>query len=311
MNYSILFRFGLAVLSFIAVGATPAQAADPLAGHVVVIGIDGLSPTGILKTETPNIMALVGRGAHTWHARCVMPTSSSPNWASMIMGAGPEQHGVTSNEWQPDQYDIAPVVRGPGNIYPTIYGVLRQQRPDSLIAIFHDWKDYARLVERNMVDVIEHPLGDHKTDLGARQTMTGATQFFKSRKPTFLFVHLDHVDHAGHQNGWFTDEYYAAVRVADQLIGDMVAAIKAADLESDTILLVTADHGGLGKKHGGNSMQELEIPWVIVGPPIKSGFEITDPVNTYDTAATLAKIFGVNPPTAWIAKPVISAFRTP
>jgi len=58
-------------------------------------------------------------------------------------------------------------------------------------------------------------------------------------------------------------------------------------------------------------MQELEIPWVIVGPAIKPDFEITDPVNIYDTAATLARIFGINPPTAWIAKPVVSAFRTP
>ena len=33
------------------------------------------------------------------HARGVIPTVSSPNWASMIMGAGPEQHGITSNDW--------------------------------------------------------------------------------------------------------------------------------------------------------------------------------------------------------------------
>jgi phosphopentomutase len=76
-------------------------------------------------------------------------------------------------------------------------------------------------------------------------------------------------------------------------------------------LLLTADHGGLGKKHGGNTMQELEIPWVIVGTAIKPAFEITDSVNVYDTAATLAKIFGITPPAAWIAKPVISPFRAP
>lgn len=311
MNIPSLFRLTLSVVPAIVLSVCPTPAAEPLARHVVVIGVDGLSPIGILKTDTPRIMALARRGAHTWHARGVIPTSSSPNWASMIMGASPEQHGVTSNDWQPDQYDIPPVAQGPGKIFPTIYGALRQQRPDALIAIFHDWKDYPRLVERNMVDVIEHPTGDGKSDLGARQTMTGATQFFKTRKPTFLFVHLDHVDHAGHHSGWFTEEYFAAVRVADQLIGDMVAAIQEAKLEEDTILLVTADHGGLGKKHGGLSLQELEIPWIIAGPHIKPGFEITDAMNTYDTAATLAKIFGINPPTAWLAKPVASAFQTP
>lgn len=61
--------------------------------HVVVIGIDGLSPRGIEMADTPHIDALVASGAHTWKARGVFPTKSSPNWASMIMGAGPEQHG--------------------------------------------------------------------------------------------------------------------------------------------------------------------------------------------------------------------------
>jgi hypothetical protein len=32
------------------------------------------------------------------------------------------------------------------------------------------------------------------------------------------------------------------------------------------------------------------------------------PVNQYDTAATLAHIFGVKPPKSWIAKPVLDAF---
>ena len=82
----------LASLAVAAFAAFTSVSAAPLARHVVLIGVDGLSPRGILETETPHLRALAQRGAHTWHARAVMPTSSSPNWASMIMGAGPEQH---------------------------------------------------------------------------------------------------------------------------------------------------------------------------------------------------------------------------
>ena len=49
--------------------------------------------------------------------------------ASMIMGAGPEQHGVTSNEWETNKFEIAPTVVGPGGMFPTIFGLLRAQRP--------------------------------------------------------------------------------------------------------------------------------------------------------------------------------------
>ena len=310
MRASRLILIAAVLIGGHAGAAEPAGEGESAIRHVIVIGVDGLSPRGILETETPNINALVRRGAHTWHARGVMPTSSSPNWASMIMGAGPEQHGVTSNEWQPDRFEFPPAVKGPGGIFPTIYGALRQQRPASHIAIFHDWKDYARLTERDMIDVIVHPPGDKKSNSGARLTMAAAVEHVRTEKPTLTFVHLDHVDHAGHREGWFTEAYFAEVRVADALIGDMINTVRDSGLEHDTVVLVTADHGGNGTRHGGITMGELEIPWVIAGPGIKRDFTITDPVNTWDTAATLARLLRIIPPAAWIARPVASAFES-
>ena len=106
MKLALCFHRSLAVVALLALVscATPSAphvAHAPLARHVVLIGVDGLSPRGILETDTPHLRALARRGAHTWRARAVMPTSSSPNWASMIMGAGPEQHGVTSTTGSP------------------------------------------------------------------------------------------------------------------------------------------------------------------------------------------------------------------
>jgi predicted AlkP superfamily pyrophosphatase or phosphodiesterase len=263
--------------------------------------VDGLSPDGVLQADAPNLKRLRQQGAWTLHARGVMPTSSSPNWASMIMGAGPEQHGVTSNDWQPDKFDIPPTVKGPGGIFPTIFSQLREQKPECTLAVFHDWGGFGRLVERKMVDVVE--------DLdGPTNTTRRAVEFIKSRKPTLTFIHLDHVDHAGHQIGHGTPEYYAAVGVADQLIGEVMATIEEAGMKNDTLLLVTADHGGVGKGHGGATMAEIEIPWIISGPGIRAGHEIKSPVNTYDTAATIAFVFGLKQPEAWIARPVTDAF---
>jgi len=269
--------------------------------HMVVIGVDGLSPDGIHHAQAPNLKRLRDEGAWTFQARGVMPTSSSPNWASMIMGAGPEQHGITSNEWKPDKYEIAPTVTGPGGIFPTIFSVLREQKSGSTLGVFHDWDDYGRLFERQMVDVIEN--GD-----GPTNTIRSAVAFIKGRKPAFTFIHLDHVDHAGHEIGHGTPEYYASVGVADKLIGEVIAAIQEAGMKKDTLLLVTSDHGGKGKGHGGATMEEIEIPWIIAGPGIRAGHEIKSPVNTYDTAATIAHAFRLKQPAAWIASPVREAF---
>jgi predicted AlkP superfamily pyrophosphatase or phosphodiesterase len=273
--------------------------------HLVVIGCDGFGSVGFTPSNTPVLHRLMGEGAHTLHARGVMPTSSSPNWASMIMGAGPEQHGVTSNDWETNKFDIAPTVRGSGGIFPTIFGLLREQRPASKIACVHDWDGFGRLVEPRAPDILENVKG-------SPDTAKRAVEIIKAQKPTFLFVHFDDVDHAGHTFGWKSAEYFATVEQIDSLIGDLLTALNDAGIRDQTVVLMTADHGGNGKSHGGNTMQELEIPWIISGPGIKRNHEIATPVNTYDTAATIALLFGLKPPEGWIGQPVLEALeRTP
>ena len=283
--------------------ATVSIAQVPGVEHVVVIGVDGMAPFGIEAAETPNMDALMKRGAYTMHARAVMPTSSSSNWASMIMGAGPEQHGVTSNDWQPDKYDFPPTVKGPGGIFPTIFSVLHEQRPQFNIAVLHHWRDFGRLLEKDAVNFIANPVSE---DL----TTQRAVEYIGEHKPNFLFVHLDHVDHAGHQIGWRTPEYNAAVAKADLFVGQILDALTKAGIADKTIVLITADHGGKGKGHGGNTMDELEIPWILAGPGVAQGKEITVPVDTFQTAPTIAYIFGVKPPDCWIARPVLEAFAS-
>jgi len=284
-----------------AFAALLAAAALPGVERVIVIGYDGLSPDGLRKAKTPHFDRLCRNGAWTFRARGVMPTVSSPNWASMIMGAGPEQHGVTSNDWKPDSFQIAPTVRGRGGAFPTVFGLLRDQRPASVIAVFHDWADFPRLVEKGAADPMEH----HK---GAAQTTARAIEFVTARKPDLMFVHLDHVDHAGHEYGHGSAEYIAAVEEADRLTGELLAALERAGLFSGALLILTADHGGAGKKHGGLTMAELEIPWIIHGPGVAGGRELSSHVNTYDTAATIAYALGLTPPAAWIGRPVVEAF---
>ncbi|MBI2431458.1 MAG: alkaline phosphatase [Candidatus Hydrogenedentes bacterium] len=278
-----------------------AQAQPASVEHVMIIGVDGLGPAGIEGTQSPVLHALMQQGAHTFHARGVMPTSSSPNWASMIMGAGPEQHGVTSNEWEPEKFDIAPSTSGPTGIFPTVFGVLRQQRPTAKLAVVFDWDGFGRLIERGICDVFLN--GNGEEDTAAK-----AAEVIAKERPSLLFVHFDHVDHALHESGYCTAEYFGAVEKADKLLGGLLQAVDSAGMEEKTIVLVTADHGGRQKGHGGNSMAELEIPWIIKGPGVIPGKEITAPVNTFDTAATVAYLFGIVPPEVWIGKPVRSAF---
>lgn len=275
------------------------RAQDSAPERVVLVGVDGLSPEGIRRAGTPVLDQLMAAGAWTFHGRGVIPTVSSPNWASMLSGAGPDRHGVTSNDWQPDRPDVPPVVTGLDRIFPTIVGELHRARRDAPIGIFHDWDGFGRLVERGAATVVEHLEGAAATVARARAHL--------DQRPALLIVHLDNVDHAGHEHGWLSPEYLTAVGDADRLIGDLVAALRSKGMWDRTALIVSADHGGTGTRHGGLSLAELEIPWIAAGAGIARAGELKTPVSTIDTAPTMALLLGIAPHPAWIGRPVREA----
>jgi predicted AlkP superfamily pyrophosphatase or phosphodiesterase len=292
--HGLLLLCGCAVFPLLAVGAER---------HVVVIGVDGLYPPGIEDAKTPNIHAMMKDGAWSFHARAVFPTVSSPNWASMIMGAPVEMTGVTSNEWQPKGAAIAPACEATPGIFPTIFGLEHEQHPEAKMGIFTDWADFVRLVEPGAVPTVQ------TTDGEADKTFDHAMEYFKSEKPEFLFIHLDHVDHAGHTSGWGTPAYIEAVEKTDRMVGEFRSLIESMHLEDSTTIFLTADHGGLGKRHGGLTMSETQIPWIVVGPAIRKDHQIADQIMQYDTAATLAYVLNVKASSCWRGRPVVSAFK--
>ena len=289
----------LLALSLILTATVLAQPAG--VRHVLVIGCDGLGALSFTGSNAPVMTRLMHGGAFTLRARAVIPTSSSPNWASMINGAGPEQHGITSNEWMPDHFDIAPTFTNRWGYFPTIFSVLREQRPVAFQAVVHDWQDFGRLVEPGVTDLKEWVKG-------SIATADRAAQVLRERQPTFTFVHFDDVDHTGHGLGWRSPQYFKTVDLVDGLIGDLLRVVDETPMRNHTLVLVTADHGGVGTKHGGVSADELFIPWIIHGPGVAAGHELKTVVNTYDTAATLAWVFGLRRPDVWIGRPVLEAF---
>jgi predicted AlkP superfamily pyrophosphatase or phosphodiesterase len=293
----------VALAAFAAQRAVAQKTPHAVAEHVLVIGCDGMGslafngPAG----NTPVMDAFRAAGSWTLKARGVMPTVSSPNWASIIMGAGPEQHGVTSNDWETNKFNFEAIEKGPEGMFPTIFRTVREQRPSSVIACVHDWDGFGRLLERSSVNYITNIISSPKTT-------AKAVEVIKSMRPTLMFVHLDDVDHAGHTKEWKSKEYYEAVHMVDGLIGDMLHALDDANISSKTLVIITADHGGKGTHHGGESMDELLIPWLARGPGVAKGREIKSPVNTYDTASTVAHALGVRQPSVWIGRPVLEAF---
>lgn len=293
----------LALLAAMAgAGLSYPAAAAPKAAHVIVIGVDGLSPDGVMKADTPVLHDMMKHGSWSLHARGVLPTTSGANWASVINGAGPEQHGVTSNDWQVGEFNFPTSVAGSGGFFPSIFQVLTDQKPEWNVGSIYHWEGFGNLYDHRFVDYDVHSKDED-------ETASLAVAYIKAKRPQFLFVHFDNVDHAGHAHGHGTAHYYEAVAKADKLIGRIRQATVDAGIADQTVILVTSDHGGVGKGHGGESLAELEIPWIAYGKAIKPGVQLDLPINTFDTAATAAWLLDAKIPFAWLGRPVTSALR--
>ena len=268
--------------------------------HVILIGSDGFGAYAFKNASVPVLRSMMSEGSWTLNARTVLPSSSAPNWASMVMGVGPELHGYTT--WGSKAPDLPARVLDEYGMFPSVYSLLRKQKPDSEIGVVYEWDGIGYLFPKAAVNHDENPKGDIAVT-------NASVKYIKEKKPTFLFIHLHDVDGVGHQIGHGTPEYYAAIERTDTHIGTILQSIKDAGIEKNTVVMFTADHGGVKKGHGSISMEEMQIPWIVKGPGILKNKEITESVMTFDTAATIADFLKLSTPQVWIGRRVQGIYK--
>ena len=80
-------------------------------------------------------------------------------------------------------------------------------------------------------------------------------------------------------------------------------------LAKHVVMIAIDGWGGIKKTHGGSSLSELETPFIIAGKHVKRGGEFEESMMQYDTAATIAYIFGLNQPQVWTGRPMTQVFK--
>jgi predicted AlkP superfamily pyrophosphatase or phosphodiesterase len=268
--------------------------------HVILIGCDGMGAYAIPNASMPHLKSLMNDGAWSLKARSVLPSSSAVNWASMLMGAGPTFHGYT--EWGSQVPEIPSIITTEHKLFPSIFSLIRQQKPNAKTAAIYSWGGIGYLIEKSAIDYVI------PTDDNDDAAVDAAVRTIKEHKPLFTFLHLDEPDGVGHGIGHHTSEYYVELKNVDDRIGRIKQAVKDAGIEDETIIIVTSDHGGMDKGHGGKSLDEVQIPWVIVGPSVVENLELKSSIITYDTGATIAWILGLEVPQAWRGQAITEAF---
>jgi len=213
-------------------------------------------------------------------------------------------HGILEKKWDDRAVRNAEHCgTDPGNLPTNIFRVAHAQRPSADLLALYEWRGIGRLLQPN----------DSRQQMTfvPNRTAQAAVDNIEGKQSLILFIQFAHVDNLGHRFGHGSEKYYEGVAIADEMIGNVLGALDRAGTRARTVVLVTSDHGGLGRAHGGDSPEEIEIPWIIAGPGIHRGKVIADPIVTMDTAATVLALLGIAPPDCWTGRPVTAAMKHP
>lgn len=267
-------------------GAVEERAAVPRAERVLIISVDGLRPDLLIRADAPNIRRLVASGSYTFWARTVDEGYTLPAHVSMLTGVPAAKHGITWNDHIEQSYPESPtlfdVAKAAGLTTALASGKTKFVVFDRPGAV--DWKYLPR----------DEPVLD---TFVAQQ----AAAILRDHKPHVTFVHLAGVDYVGHVRGWGSPDQLAWLGEADKAVGAVLKALADGGVAEKTMVILTADHGGAGVEHGPADERSLRIPWVVVGPGVRKGRDLTRypdlNVSVTDTFATACAALGLKPKT--------------
>jgi arylsulfatase A-like enzyme len=275
--------------------AVPVLAPLPESGvrHVVIISEDGMRPELIYQQQRMQWHQLLYRnGAYTWRARTIRTASTLPSHASMLSGVDVNLHRLTWNNWRPQKGYIQ---------VPTIFNAAESVGMKT--AAFVGKFKLRHILPPGTVDVFQRP------GYYCKKVSEEAARYIETEKPTLTFVHFSDPDEKGHSAGWMSEDQKRAARDSDACLGTIYQALERSGMLPETLVIVSADHGGHNHNHSGALLSDRHIPWIAMGPGVRKGYPIHGLISTMDTAATALSVLGITPLTKLSGKPVHEIFQ--
>jgi predicted AlkP superfamily pyrophosphatase or phosphodiesterase len=276
---------------FLGAFAVFAQDAPQQPTHVLVISLDGARPDAILQADTRNIQALAARGAVDWEALTVLPSVTLPAHTSMLTGLSVAQHDVDYNGTQPG----CPVLE-----FPTLLTVAEEAGNRTALVTGKE-----KLCLYRQADTLDYTFARE----GDRSVVDRVLELLDADF-TVIFAYFPNPDFFGHSTGWMSDTYLNELHNTDFQVGRILEKLDELGLSGETLIILTADHGGHDFGHGSDSPEDQHIPWIIAGPGVLPGTALDD-VRVMDTAPTVLWALGLPLPDNLSGLPIYAAFDLP
>lgn len=246
----------------------PQRAAAPTT-RVLAVSVDGLNPSALGRLGrdlTPSLHRLMDEGAFTLNARAqVEKTLTLPNHTSMVTGrridASRGGHGVTWNEHRRG----STVQKAAGHGVASVFTVAHTAGSTALFTTKKKFSIFERSWDAGIDRFTNREADDRALVQVARADLIHAGR-------VFTFVHFSGPDVVGHKRGFMSQAYLRAVTRVDRLVGSLIGAIETHESLADTVVVLTADHGGRGEDHSDpRRYANYRVPFVVWGAGVRHG----------------------------------------
>ena len=262
--------------------------AGKTAKYVILVSIDGLRPdavTTVGREKLSNFYRFRDQGAWTDNARTDMDyTLTLPNHTTMLTArrvTGGTGHGWSTNS---DPSPNETLHSNRGSYVASVFDVAHDNGlrtaayvSKSKFIIYDQSYDESNGTE----DLIGPDNGKDKIDIYRYSSESEAlVNNFVSVMQTdpfhLSFLHLHDPDAHGHGTGWMRPDYFDAVEKMDGLLGKLFNLVENnLELQDNTVIIVTSDHGGTGYGHSNSSVAEhYMIPFYVWGKSVTNGVDL-------------------------------------
>jgi len=253
----------------------------PLARRVIVVVIDGCRLDRFREAQKPYLERMMAGGTVYEEVETVYPARTVVCFSSMLTGAAPERHGISSN-----------LVFKLGLKVESIFDVLAKHgKVGRLVGIAH-------LIDAFGHDDVASVSSVAHNDKIDPNLVAAAKRELEERDPDLLVLQLLAVDQNGHTRGTYYPEYVERIETTDRLIEEFMRWCEERGYLKNTAVILMADHGqgiGIGA-HGHLSEGERFVPFAMWGSGIVRGQLIDEPRSILDLAPTISYLLGVESP---------------
>ena len=287
------------ILGFPQVTARTTRLVMPPAERVVLVSIDGLRGDAVTRYAPPTLSRLAAEGAFTDRASSVIPSLTGPAHLSMLAGVPPEEHGVFGDhvEFTQEMARLRPLfrfARDEGGISAAAF--LSEEGP---LAGFRDALQCRQAFGLDSLALVE---SSGSAVAAAAAAVLGGTSV------DLVFLHIPDPDVAGHEHGWSSEEYGAAVLRADSAVVSIVEEESIAG--RSTLFVITSPHGGGGAYgdylSGSDSPEDVEVPVILWGPHVTP--TTLEDVSLLDLAPTILWALGMDAPQSYQGSVLLRGF---